>query len=47
MCNNPNLDVINISAYTKFGAILSISSRLATVLIVIVFPNMSQSKLNC
>ena len=24
MCNNPNLDLVNINAYTKFGKILSI-----------------------
>ena len=24
MCNNPNLDLFNINAYTKFGKILSI-----------------------
>ena len=27
MCNNPNLDLININAYTKFGEILSICSQ--------------------
>ena len=26
MCNNPNLDLVNINAHTKFGQILSISS---------------------
>ena len=26
MCNNPNLDFVNINAYTKFGEILSICS---------------------
>ena len=31
MCNNPNLDLININAYTKFGKILSIwTERLTT-----------------
>ena len=24
MCSNPNLDLVNINAYTKFGKILSI-----------------------
>ena len=23
MCNNPNVDVVNMNAYTKFGEILS------------------------
>ena len=27
MCNNPNLDLVNINVYTKFGEILSISSQ--------------------
>ena len=27
MCNNPNLDLVNINAYTKFGKILSICSQ--------------------
>ena len=27
MCDNPNLDLVNIKAYTKFGKILSIRSR--------------------
>ena len=26
-CNNPNLDLVNINAYTKFGKILSIYSQ--------------------
>ena len=26
-CNNPNLDLVNINAHTKFGQILSISSQ--------------------
>ena len=27
MCNNPNLYLVSINAYTKFGKILSISSQ--------------------
>ena len=27
MCNNPQLDLVNINAYTKFDEILSISSQ--------------------
>ena len=27
MCNNPNLDLVNINAYAKFGQILSICSQ--------------------
>ena len=27
MCNNPNLDLVNTSAHTKFGLILSICSQ--------------------
>ena len=27
MHNNPNLDLVNINAYTKFGKILSICSQ--------------------
>ena len=27
ICNNPNLDLININAYTKFGKIVSICSQ--------------------
>ena len=27
LCNNSNLDLVNINAYTKFGKILSIFSR--------------------
>ena len=27
MCNNPNLVLVNISAYTNFGKILSICSE--------------------
>ena len=27
MCNNPNLDLVNIKAYTKFGEILLICSQ--------------------
>ena len=27
MCNNPNLDLVNIDVYTKFGEILQISSQ--------------------
>ena len=27
MCNNPNPDVVDINAYTKFGEILSICSE--------------------
>ena len=27
MCNNPNLDLVNINVYTKFGEILSISTQ--------------------
>ena len=27
MCNNPHLDLVNISAYTKFSEILSICSQ--------------------
>ena len=27
MCNNPNLDLVNINAYTNFGQILSICSQ--------------------
>ena len=27
MCNNPNLDLVIINAYTKFGKILSICSQ--------------------
>ena len=27
MCNNPNLDVVNINAYAKFGQIPSICSQ--------------------
>ena len=27
MCNNPNLNLVNINAYTKFGNILSICSH--------------------
>ena len=27
MCNDPNLDLVNINAYAKFGQILSICSR--------------------
>ena len=27
MCNNPNLDLVNINAHTKFGEILSIWSE--------------------
>ena len=28
MCNNANLDLVNINAYTKFGEILSICSQI-------------------
>ena len=27
MCNNPNVDLVNINAYIKFGEILSICSQ--------------------
>ena len=27
MCNNPNLDLVSINAYTIFGEILSIGSQ--------------------
>ena len=27
MCNNPNLDLVNINAYIKFGEILSICTQ--------------------
>ena len=27
MCNNPNVDVVNMNAYIKFGEILSICSQ--------------------
>ena len=27
MCDNPNLDIVSIDAYTKFGKILSICSQ--------------------
>ena len=27
ICNNPNLDLVNINAYIKFGKILSIGSQ--------------------
>ena len=27
MCNNPNLDLVDINVYTKFGEILSICSQ--------------------
>ena len=27
MCNNPNLNLINMNAYIKFGDIMSISSQ--------------------
>ena len=27
MCNNPNLDVVNINKYTKFGEILSFCAQ--------------------
>ena len=27
MCNNPNLDLVSINAYTKFGKFLSICSQ--------------------
>ena len=27
MCNNPNIDIVNINAYIKFGEILSICSQ--------------------
>ena len=27
MCNNPNLDLVNINAYTILGEILSIGSQ--------------------
>ena len=27
MCNNLNLDLVNINVYTKFGEIISISSQ--------------------
>ena len=27
MCNNPNLDCVNIKAHTKFGQILSLYSQ--------------------
>ena len=27
MCNNPNVDDVNMNAYIKFGEILSISSQ--------------------
>ena len=27
MCNNPNLDLVNMIAYIKFGEILSICSQ--------------------
>ena len=27
MCNNPNLDLVDINAYTKFGELLSICSE--------------------
>ena len=27
MCNNPNVDLVNIIAYIKFGEILSICSQ--------------------
>ena len=27
MCNNPNLDLVNMNAYFKFGEILSICSQ--------------------
>ena len=27
MCNNPNIDLVNINAYIKFGEILSIYSQ--------------------
>ena len=27
MCNNPNVDLVNMNAYTKFGEILSICSQ--------------------
>ena len=27
MCNNPNVDLVNMNAYIKFGEILSICSQ--------------------
>ena len=27
MCNNPNVDLVNINAYIKFGEIMSICSQ--------------------
>ena len=27
MCNNPNIDLVNMNAYVKFGEILSICSQ--------------------
>ena len=27
MCNNPNVDLVNMNAYIKFGEILSIRSQ--------------------
>ena len=27
MCNNPNIDLVNMNAYMKFGEILSICSQ--------------------
>ena len=27
MCNNPNLDIVNINSYTKFGKVISFHSQ--------------------
>ena len=35
MCNNPNLDIVNINAYTKFGFILLICSQAIIIGILI------------
>ena len=33
LCNNPNLDLVNMNAYIKFGEILPIGSQYTVILL--------------